>query len=95
MTRAVLHELRLDGEEWMVVSYSPSRPAALALLTASEMAVVDLWMEGRSMRAIATERGVSVRTIAKQLASAYEKLGVSSRSELLALVHEPSRGAPR
>lgn len=87
MTRAVLHELRLDGEEWMVVSYSPARPAALALLTASEMAVADLWMEGRSMRAIATERGVSVRTIAKQLASAYEKLEVSSRSELLALVH--------
>lgn len=91
MSRATLHELTLDGEEWMVVAYAPPRPAALAALTASEMAVVDRWLAGESMREIASEREVSVRTVAKQIASAYEKLGVSSRTELVALVHELAR----
>lgn len=89
-SRAVLRELRLDGEEWMVVAYVPPRPAALAMLTAAELAVADRWLAGRSMRSIATERGVAVRTIAKQLASIYEKLGVSSRAELVTLVHDLS-----
>lgn len=71
----------------MLVSYAPARPAALVVLTGSELAVVDLWLAGRSMRAIATERGVAYRTVAKQIASAYRKLGVSSRSELISLVH--------
>jgi DNA-binding CsgD family transcriptional regulator len=88
VSRAVLHELAVDGEEWMVVAYAPARPSALAVLTASELAVVDDWLAGKSMRAIATGRGVAVRTVAKQLASAYRKLGVSSRVELVALVHD-------
>src|SRR5262245_4018807 len=87
MSRAALHPFELDGELWMLVAYAPPRPAALASLTGSELAIVDLWMAGRSMRWIAHERGVSVRTIAKQIAAAYEKLGVSSRTELVALVH--------
>jgi DNA-binding CsgD family transcriptional regulator len=86
--RAVLHPFEFDGEQWLLVSYAPPRPAALAELTGSELSVVDLWLTGRSMRSIATERGVSRRTVANQIASAYQKLGVSSRAELLALVHD-------
>jgi DNA-binding CsgD family transcriptional regulator len=84
----VLHPFELDGEQWMLVAYAPARPAALAALTASELVVLDLWLAGRSMRAIAAARGVMFRTVAKQIASVYAKLGVSSRAELIALVNE-------
>ena len=51
-------------------------------LTGAESAVVLLAAEGHSNRAIAERRGVSTRTIANQLASAYRKLGVQQRTEL-------------
>ncbi len=92
MPRAVLHEVTIEGQEWTVVCYAPPRPAALAVLTAAELEVVDHWVEGRSMRWIASARDVTVRTIAKQIASAYEKLGVSSRPELVKLLGDLSRG---
>ena len=92
MSRAVLHELTLDGEQWTVIGYAPARPGALAVLTASELEVIDRWLEGASMRSIASERGVRVRTVAKQIASAYEKIGVSSRAELVSFVHQLAAG---
>ncbi len=77
------------------MSYTPSRPAVLAALTGSEFAVVDLWLTGRSIREIASERSVAYRTVANQLASAYQKLGVSSRSGLQALVYGLSEDSVR
>ena len=53
-------------------------------LTESERAVVALAVAGKSNRTIAAERGSSPRTIANQLASAYQKLGLSGRRELRA-----------
>jgi DNA-binding CsgD family transcriptional regulator len=88
MGRAVLREFWHEGEQWMLVAYERPRPAALAALTASELEVLDLWLEGSSMREIASARGVTVRTIAKQVASLYEKLRVSSREELVVRIHE-------
>ena len=40
---------------------------------------------GKRSAAIARERGTSPRTVAHQITSTYQKLGVSSRRELLAL----------
>jgi DNA-binding CsgD family transcriptional regulator len=40
-------------------------------------------LEGLSNEEIATERGVSARTVANQVASVFRKLGVSSRGELV------------
>lgn len=93
MSRAVLLELNVEGEAYMVVCAPPVRPRALAVLTRAELAVVERWLEGRSMRDIAAARGASPRTVAKQLESAYDKLGVSSRAELARLVHDPATGA--
>ena len=59
-------------------------PSAAGLLTAAERAVVEHVLEGLSNAAVARKRRVSPRTIAKQLASAYQKLGVGSRRELAA-----------
>lgn len=51
-------------------------------LSVAERRVVAAALRGRSNRDIATLRGTSVRTVANQLASAFEKLGVHSRREL-------------
>jgi DNA-binding CsgD family transcriptional regulator len=53
-------------------------------LTPSEREVVAAVLRGVSNAALARARGVSLRTIANQLASAFSKLGVRSRSELAA-----------
>jgi DNA-binding CsgD family transcriptional regulator len=55
-------------------------------LTPAEIEVVRLVLAGHSNQAIAALRRRSSRTVAKQLASAYSKVGVGSRSELAAWV---------
>jgi DNA-binding NarL/FixJ family response regulator len=54
-----------------------------AVLTHSECQVVRCLIEGCCYTQIASARRTSVRTIANQIASAYRKLGVSGRTELL------------
>jgi DNA-binding NarL/FixJ family response regulator len=63
----------------------PSDDATLATLTPAEHEVVQLVREGLSNGEIAVRRRRSPRTIANQLASAFEKLGVRSRIELFTL----------
>jgi len=53
-------------------------------LTAAEREVVQLVAQGLSNEEIGTLRGRSARTIANQLAAVYRKVGVFSRTELLA-----------
>jgi DNA-binding NarL/FixJ family response regulator len=62
-------------------------PAALApaSLSDAERAIVVGLLGGKRAAAIARERGTSPRTVAHQISSTYQKLGVSSRRELLAL----------
>lgn len=64
-------------------------PQALAALPAAEREVALLAAEGHDNRTIAARRGSSVRTIANLLARSYQRLGVSSRAELAALVCGP------
>ena len=61
----------------------PELPAAWPM-TEAERRVLELLVRGLSNREIATELHVSVNTIQTHLAHAYEKLGVQSRSQLLA-----------
>lgn len=56
-----------------------------AALTPAERAVGHLALDGYTDAMIAAARGTSVRTVGKQLASLYRKLGVGSRRELSAL----------
>lgn len=53
-------------------------------LSAAEEQVVNLALAGRSNQAIAAELFVSVRTVESHLTRVYRKLGVKSRSELIA-----------
>lgn len=50
-----------------------------ALLTSAESEVLSSLRAGLTNREIANRRGVSVRTVANQIASLFRKLGVSSR----------------
>jgi DNA-binding NarL/FixJ family response regulator len=53
------------------------------VLSPAEYAVARLLVEGLSHAEIAASRRASTRTVANQLATAFQKLGVSGRSELL------------
>ena len=60
-------------------------PRQTATLSPAEQQVRDALLRGRSYREIAGARGTSVRTVAKQVASVFRKLGVRSRAELAAV----------
>lgn len=87
LTRAPLvDELNLSGFELMVlVCESPGREFFAELPPAERAVLLDL-LAGYSNATIAERRGVSVRTIANQVASGYRRLGVASRRDLIAKV---------
>jgi DNA-binding NarL/FixJ family response regulator len=57
-------------------------PAIADRLTPAERAIAELVARGWSNARIATERGVARSTVAKQLQSIYDKLGLENRSRL-------------
>lgn len=71
--------------ELVVLSVPIDTPAAHAGLTAAELEVVALALDGLSNQQIATRRAVARSTIRKQLEAIYRKLGIGSRAELAAL----------
>lgn len=81
-TAGCLEEMPV-GDDTIVVA-SRDTPTPPACLTKTEGRLLSLVRQGRSDREIARIRGVSPRTVGNQLGSIYRKLGVVSRSELLA-----------
>ncbi len=63
-------------------SHAPLQPAAG--LSAQEMRLLKLLMEGHQNKTAAEEMGISVHTVSFHLRSIYEKLHVHSRSEAVA-----------
>jgi DNA-binding CsgD family transcriptional regulator len=72
-----------DGDV-CVFSFPLPDPALPSDLTPAERDVVRCALRGMSNRQIARARSRVPRTVIKQLASAYRKLGIHSRSELAA-----------
>jgi DNA-binding CsgD family transcriptional regulator len=72
-----------DGE-LAVIGYTLPTDVTRRLSTA-ERAVALLLLDGKTYEEIAQARGRAARTIANQVRSLFEKLGISSRSELCAL----------
>jgi DNA-binding NarL/FixJ family response regulator len=70
---------RLDGEEYLVLSFRVVPRAHSAPLTRAEWAVAHAVLTGARNAEIARQRGRSVNTVARQVASIFKKLGVSSR----------------
>ena len=82
----------LSGADVVLLSY----PAASVLLppglTDAEREVVEAIVEGKSNAQIAAARGRSARTVANQVNSVFRKLGVGSRTELVALCARSTHG---
>ncbi len=81
----------IEREEYLLLEW-PLRSRELpAPLTPAEREVARLLLAGLSNAGIANRRATRVRTVAKQVASVYSKLGVGSRLELFALAWSGSR----
>jgi DNA-binding NarL/FixJ family response regulator len=77
----------IDGREVVLLAYEPSGSRLpFDGLTAAEKAVLGAVLAGKKNAEIARERGRSARTVAKQVAIAMRKLGVTTRGELAAAV---------
>jgi DNA-binding CsgD family transcriptional regulator len=63
----------------------------MSLLTETEQEIIHGVLRGQSNEQIAQERNRSSRTVANQIANAFRKLGINSRSQLFALMADPSR----
>jgi DNA-binding NarL/FixJ family response regulator len=74
--------LRLDGNEYLLLSFRSERAVHSDSLTPAERAVAESVLAGASNAQIARERRRSVRTVANQIASLFKKLRVRSRLEL-------------
>jgi DNA-binding NarL/FixJ family response regulator len=83
--RKDVSRIALGDQELLVVEVD-SAPLILEELTESENAVVRMVVAGKSNKEIADEREVSTKTVANQLRAIYEKLRITSRFELVALV---------
>ncbi len=83
--RKDVSRIALGDQELLVVEVDDT-PLVLEELTESENAVVHMIMAGRSNKEIASARDVSTKTVANQLRAIYEKLSITSRFELVALV---------
>lgn len=83
-----------DGAEVLLFSAPAGVPRALEALSEAEREVASAVARGDSNAAIAARRKVSPATIAKQLASACAKLGVSTRVELASLLMRDASRAP-
>jgi DNA-binding CsgD family transcriptional regulator len=81
------HVERIDfgGAEVYVLSM-PLEPELPESLSPSERDVIKLALKGVSNAEIAEARGSALQTVANQLRSAYEKIGVNSRGELASVL---------
>src|ERR1051325_415971 len=73
------------GVELAVARLTLGAPS-LTNLSDAECAIVAGILCGKRVADMARERGTSPRTVSNQIASAYRKLGISSRREVLALL---------
>jgi len=87
-------QLLAQNQQFLRQSISVSRPdGELAdWLSPAEYAVTRLLIEGKSYQDMAKLRETSKRTVANQLASAFHRLGISGRAELLCLLAKRKLG---
>jgi DNA-binding CsgD family transcriptional regulator len=81
--RVGLSDWEHEGVPYAVVGAARTEWRLRNVLSDAEFKVVRALVEGFSHVEIARERGTSRRTIANQLATAFRRIGVSSRGELL------------
>jgi DNA-binding CsgD family transcriptional regulator len=86
---------RVGGEELVAFSV-PNRKLELPeKLSPAEREVTELMLSGLSNAEIAACRSTALRTVANQVAVIFDKLGVGSRGELVALLIADGKQAER
>jgi DNA-binding NarL/FixJ family response regulator len=83
--------MNIGGEDVAVLSFQLPPPTLPASLSAAERIVALGMLQGLSNSAIARARKTSVRTVANQVASLFQKLGVRSRAEAVVALGGPQR----
>lgn len=73
----------VDGQAYALLEFRSAPAVFPGGLTESEWLVALLVLAGHSSRDIARIRGVAARTVSNQLAAIYQKLGLTSRRELV------------
>ncbi len=87
-------ELAWEGTQYRSISASRPEATLRKLLPPAEFSVISMLINGASHKTMAAVRHRSPRTIANQLASAFQRLGVSGRGGVLAqLVAQRAPGA--
>jgi DNA-binding CsgD family transcriptional regulator len=76
----------LGGEELVAFSLPKRKLVLPEKLSAAEREVTELMLSGLSNAEIAAYRRTALRTVANQVAVIFDKLGVGSRGELVALL---------
>jgi len=84
-----------QNQQFLRQSISVGRPdnELSEWLSPAEYAVTRLLIEGKSYQEMALLRKTSKRTVANQLASAFHRLGISGRAELLCLLAKRQLGS--
>lgn len=78
--------MRIGGEEVIVLSVPLPKLRYPEGTTHAEQEIIDLVLEGLSVKEIAEKRGVSARTVTTQLGVIFRKAGVNSQAELIAFM---------
>lgn len=76
--------VELEGEQLAILAFPPKSAPSPIALTEVERVLLACLVRGMSNAEIASERGRSIHTVAKQLARLCRKFGVASRIELAA-----------
>ena len=77
-------EIVVDGDVYLLFAWRAPQGAEMRELTPAERDVGAGILRGESNATIAKRRGSRPRTVANQVASLFRKLGVCSRTELIA-----------
>ena len=84
--RARLEEVLVEGQDLLIGSVPLLDESVIAPLSEAERQILEALLVGSTTAHIAEQRGTSPNTIANQIASIFQKLGVGSRTELASRV---------
>ncbi len=88
---SIVEAKEADGRRILVARRNRADEASPARLTSEESAVLWLASEGRSLKYIAYELDLSIAIVVRRLKRATQKLGLSSRRELLQKLGAPAQ----
>lgn len=80
--------MRVGDEDILVLSVPLPKLCYPEGTTSAEHEIIDLVLQGRTVKEIAAERGASLRTVTTQLGTIFRKAHVNSQAELISIMTE-------